>query len=450
MNTLLFTEIVSLAKNYAVFLEWLGPYGFFSAFATLVAQATVTMGLYQSVYANRDILDPSKSQGENFRKYVVDDFRFIGEKIGAIEENLKHSKRSEHLQTVARAIEQLRTGVMRRAFIDKIRESNASTQFLEFVIGYSTIGLAKKQVAFQSQMPYITKMLEGIGELDILFTSARLLKEEPHIYSLPKLLDSKQPKLKIIDGHFPFLLRKESITSIANDAFLSAPPYPEELPILNKKRRDERLNWTQVMVLTGRNGRGKSTYSRMVGANVRLATLGMPVAARSMEVTPMRVVARMDTKDSVLDDTSKFQAQLKGIQEIEEDLLADNPKKLVILDELFNGTNPTSQAVATLAMLANWVSSCNLFIISSHNFRLAQTLEGTGFSANFSIGANERPFKVEKGIDTRTNLIEQLEKYGFDETSISNARSLLNDNPIHAPRPLEVNIDIKGCTSFLP
>ena len=69
--------------------------------------------------------------------------------------------------------------------------------------------------------------------------------------------------------------------------------------------------WSKVMIITGANMAGKSTFLRTVGVNLILARTGAPVCAEKMIFTPVEIYTNMRTTDSLLKDESYFFAELK-------------------------------------------------------------------------------------------------------------------------------------------
>src|SRR5690606_14417520 len=73
--------------------------------------------------------------------------------------------------------------------------------------------------------------------------------------------------------------------------------------IPSAKRVDNDFNitgWGKVMIITGANMAGKSTFLRTVGVNLILGRTGAPVCAREITYTPVKIYTNMRTTDSLL------------------------------------------------------------------------------------------------------------------------------------------------------
>ena len=72
----------------------------------------------------------------------------------------------------------------------------------------------------------------------------------------------------------------------------------------------------KLMLITGSNMSGKSTFLRSIGINVLLAQCGAPVCAQSFQLMPVRMLTCIRITDSLHEHTSYFMAELKKLQQI--------------------------------------------------------------------------------------------------------------------------------------
>src|SRR5690606_6496321 len=72
----------------------------------------------------------------------------------------------------------------------------------------------------------------------------------------------------------------------------------------------------KLMLITGSNMSGKSTFLRSIGINVLLAQCGAPVCAQNFQLAPIRLLTCIRVTDSLHDHTSYFMAELKKLQQI--------------------------------------------------------------------------------------------------------------------------------------
>ncbi len=158
-----------------------------------------------------------------------------------------------------------------------------------------------------------------------------------------------------------------------NDFFFHA----EELghPLLNPTKRitnDLEINgWSKVLIITGANMAGKSTFLRTVGVNFVLGRTGAPVCASKMKFTPVAIYTNMRTTDSLLHDESYFFAELKRIKGV-LDRLQNGEKIFVILDEMLKGTNSVDKLNGSKELTRRLLSYNSVSLIATHDLKLSE------------------------------------------------------------------------------
>jgi DNA mismatch repair ATPase MutS len=153
--------------------------------------------------------------------------------------------------------------------------------------------------------------------------------------------------------------------------------YAEKLghPLLHENKRvcnDIEINgWSKVMIITGANMAGKSTFLRTVGVNLILARTGAPVCAGKMVFTPIEMYTNMRTTDSLLKDESYFFAELKRIKGV-LDWLKKGEHIFVILDEMLKGTNSVDKLNGSRELLRKLVQYKSVSLIATHDLKLSE------------------------------------------------------------------------------
>ena len=93
-------------------------------------------------------------------------------------------------------------------------------------------------------------------------------------------------------------------------------------PLISKNKRVnnniEIKHDGELMLVTGSNMAGKSTYLRSIGVNVILAMAGAPVCAKDFRVSHVQVISSMRITDNLAESTSTFYAELKKLKTIIE------------------------------------------------------------------------------------------------------------------------------------
>lgn len=128
----------------------------------------------------------------------------------------------------------------------------------------------------------------------------------------------------------------------------------------------------RIVILTGSNMAGKSTFLRTVGLNLCLAYAGAPVNAERFRVSLFRLFTCIKVSDSVQDGLSYFYAEVKRLK-----LLlaaaesADDLPLMFLIDEIFRGTNNRERHIGSYAFIRALSRRRNaLGLIATHDLEL--------------------------------------------------------------------------------
>jgi DNA mismatch repair ATPase MutS len=126
-----------------------------------------------------------------------------------------------------------------------------------------------------------------------------------------------------------------------------------------------------LVIMSGSNMSGKSTFLRTIGANTVLALAGAPVRAREMQLSPFTIAASIQVRDSLQEGVSKFYAEIKRVREMMDK--SKEPKPLLFLiDEIFQGTNSHDRRIAAGAILRKLVKNGAVGVITTHDLALTK------------------------------------------------------------------------------
>jgi DNA mismatch repair protein MutS len=132
-------------------------------------------------------------------------------------------------------------------------------------------------------------------------------------------------------------------------------------------------NDRNFMLLTGANMSGKTTYMRAIGVAALLAHLGMGVPATAMRVSFLQgIITNMQVEDNILKGESYFFAEVQRMKQTASRLLEPRPH-LVLMDELFKGTNVHDACECTRAVIEGLLRHPgHLMVLSTHLYEVAQ------------------------------------------------------------------------------
>jgi hypothetical protein len=175
----------------------------------------------------------------------------------------------------------------------------------------------------------------------------------------------------------------------------------------------------QLMILSGPNMAGKSTFIRSIGVNAVLAQCGAPARARRLRLSPLRVTASICILDSLSGGTSRFYAEIRRVKAIVD--LARGPfPVLFLLDELLSGTNSHDRFIGTESVLRQLVEHDAVGIVSTHDLALARipdTLDNRAFNAHFEDSLEDGKlifdYKLKPGIVQTSNALELMRSIGL-------------------------------------
>ncbi|MNC07848.1 DNA mismatch repair protein MutS [compost metagenome] len=148
-----------------------------------------------------------------------------------------------------------------------------------------------------------------------------------------------------------------------------------------------------ILLITGPNMAGKSTYMRQVALICILAQIGCFVPAASAEVPLIdRIFTRIGAADDLIGGQSTFMVEMADIQVMTEKATS---RSLIIIDELGRGTS-TSEGMAIAQAVIEYVHdtiACKA-LVSTHFHELAHLEESLQGLSNYSMAVQESGDKV--------------------------------------------------------
>lgn len=199
---------------------------------------------------------------------------------------------------------------------------------------------------FQDQM---FELMDVYAQFDAWYSMAMAMKKfELHF---PDIIEQKEPFIQA-EGMYHLLI-------------------PEAVPYDVEMSRE-----TNFIFLTGANMAGKSTFIKSVGLSVFLAHIGMGVPARSMKLSTFDgILSNINVTDNIVKGESFF---FNEVQRIRNTVLKinDGRKWLVLIDELFKGTNIQDAMKCSLTVIRGLIKiKQSLFILSTHLYEIGEELK---------------------------------------------------------------------------
>ncbi len=198
---------------------------------------------------------------------------------------------------------------------------------------------------------------------------------------------------------------------------LAHPLLPRERAVDNDVRLDQEL---QLILVSGPNMAGKSTFLRGIGVNAVLAQCGAPVRAASLTLSPLTVTASICVLDSLEGGISRFYAEINRLKQI-MDLTGGAAPVLFLLDELLSGTNSHDRLIGTRSFVTGLVERGAVGLVSTHDLALTAIPEEIGsrainchFEDHLEEGKLAFDYKLYPGIVQTSNALALMRSIGLE------------------------------------
>jgi DNA mismatch repair ATPase MutS len=232
-------------------------------------------------------------------------------------------------------------------------------------------------------------LVHALVPWDFFFTY-RLEKLKKEIGDLLPLWLDTWSELEALNSlaNFSWLNQHYSFPEIVSDGKLFA---GQKLghPLLKPDRKicnDFELNdQNRIVILTGSNMAGKSTFLRSIGLNTCLAYAGAPVDAEHLRLSLFRLFTCIKVSDSVQDGLSYFYAEVRRLKLLLDAVkLRDELPVLFLIDEIFRGTNNRERHIGSEAFIRSLSNNGNaLGLIATHDLELTKLADSISGISNF-------------------------------------------------------------------
>ena len=230
-------------------------------------------------------------------------------------------------------------------------------------------------------------------------------------------------------------------------------------PLLPRhKRVSNSISWTsddRIVILTGSNMSGKSTFLRTLGVNGLLHNIGAPVCAERFVAPPLRLLCAIRVDDALEAGTSYFYAEVKRLASLLQKL-ADrdrgareaSPLDVYLIDEIFRGTNNRERFLGSLYVLRGFMATHAIGLVTTHDLALTRlaTIDDARHARNMHFretisesGAEARlafDYQLRSGPCPTTNALRIMHAEGLPvpaHVTAEDERALLAGDELGAP-----------------
>lgn len=219
------------------------------------------------------------------------------------------------------------------------------------------------------EIPDMQKTARALAQLDCLASLARAALKDRYVK--PEITNAREGRITIKDGRHPMVehaLKREMF--VPNDTELN--------------HRDQ-----EILVITGPNMAGKSTYMRQVAVLTIMAQVGSFIPARSASFSPVdRIFTRVGASDDISTGQSTFMVEM---QEVSHILRNATKNSLILLDEIGRGTSTydgMSIARAVVEYIDEKIHGFTLF--ATHYHELSDMADHSSHIKNHTVTVKER------------------------------------------------------------
>jgi len=315
---------------------------------------------------------------------LIDRGQFSSTRLQAIQAGLKHAEfaPSDAIRKLDRIV----------GYLESRR--NPAMRLLDVLMFWSAQFVFAAEGWQQEFGPHIRGWLDEVGEFEALTALAGYAFEHPGDV-FPQFVE-QGPLFDAMGLTHPLLVADKAI------------------------RNDVKLGGgVQLMILSGPNMAGKSTFIRCVGVNTVLALCGAPVRATSLKLSPLAVAASICVLDSLSGGTSRFYAEIRRLK-LAEDLAAGTVPVLFLMDELLSGTNSHDRLEGTKLIVRSLIDRGAIGIVSTHDLALAEIPESMGgrainlhFEDRLEHGKLIFDYKLRPGVVKTSNALELMRSIGL-------------------------------------
>ena len=244
-----------------------------------------------------------------------------------------------------------------------------------------------------------SQWLHGVGDIECLNTLAGFAFNHPN-YTYPLVHTDEALFISTEEMAHPLIAAAERV---ANDF--------------------ETGKNNKLVLVTGSNMSGKTTFLRTLGVNLILAQSGAPVCAKTFTFSPMEILTSIRVNDSLQEHTSYFMAELQRLQKIIQRLQNNNPA-LVLIDEILRGTNSEDKTYGSEQFILQLLRYNCITLFATHDLTLA-SLENAhnGVISNFcfeSIIENNSlhfDYKLQPGVARNKNASFLMKQMGIVDSA---------------------------------
>jgi DNA mismatch repair ATPase MutS len=177
----------------------------------------------------------------------------------------------------------------------------------------------------------------------------------------------------------------------------------------------EAVSKGDLIVITGSNMSGKTTYLRSVAVSLLLARAGARFAGRGLDLPPFQIHTLIRSQDSLEDGVSFFYSEVRRLAEILRSADSEKQIPILFLDEILKGTNSKERYIATRELLFALKEKGAIVFVTTHDLKLSEIpwAKQFHFTELELDGSMSFDYRIRSGVSKSTNALKILKKEGI-------------------------------------
>ncbi|NVO31065.1 MutS-related protein [Hymenobacter lapidiphilus] len=287
--------------------------------------------------------------------------------------------------------------ILRQVAFFQVEDNLAILELLKALVLLDVLVYGRCRVAVQRQAPAIRTVFEAVGYVDCALTVASF--RQRYATCVPQFGPAAEG-IRLQAGYHPLVPG-----CVPNDLTLTGPG----------------------VLLTGSNMAGKTTFMRTIGVNALLAQTIATCPATAYRAPFCRVLTSLTLADSLPTGKSYYLVEAEIMRQLLLACNADPGSYLLLLDELFKGTNTRERIAANKAVLA-YLQPRSWVIAATHDGELGALLQARYVEYHFCETVTEEDwyfdYRLKAGPLTTRNAIRLLARLHYPAQVVAEAQAI--------------------------
>ena len=256
-----------------------------------------------------------------------------------------------------------------------------------------------------------------IKEINFLIISNKIHKHKKEIIEIYELIGKLDCTLSIIKYRSELCYYCEPIIDDNIEEIHITDMYH---PLINNPISNS-ITIDKAVVITGSNMSGKSSFLRTIGLNALFVQSICTSLSREHKTRFYRLITSISLNDDIQKNKSYFLMEAEAIKRMVS-LKDDKYPSILLIDEIFKGTNPVERLAASMEILNELALGNTKVFVATHDLQILSELERYEyyyFTENVTKESLEFDYKIRRGVTTTRNAIKILEFINYPDEIIS-------------------------------